>query len=320
MAQRTQIDSYASDISKTKLDIHHWESGQHWTIPNTIEAIEHWLSERGGLFRMALEPTNTYHELFVHLLCARGHEVYLVNTDRLNHYRGAVGLNAKTDVVDARLIARYLVHEGAQLRRYKPLSDGHKTLWMLLKRRAMVVKAKTQLRSSLDDVKDIPELTEPLFATFDKCLKALERRLFSLAKKFGHHNRMARLRTINGIGPLNALAISLAFERGEFKAADAFVSFLGLDVRVRNSGKSKGRGKLTKKGDSEIRRLLFNAAMAAARQGTWKTYYDSLCQRGFPSTAAYVAVARKLVRVMFALLTNDVDYQPQLHKRACPQT
>ena len=95
---------------------------------------------------------------------------------------------------------------------------------------------------------------------------------------------------------------------------------IGLDVRVRDSGKSSGRRKLTKKGDGEVRRLLFNAARAAARKGSWANYYQQLLNRGFSTTAAYVAVSRKLVKVIFALLTKNVDYQPDIHKKACAQT
>lgn len=320
MAQRTQIDSYASDVSKAKLDIHHWESGEHWTIPNTIEAIERWLSERGGMFRIALEPTNTYHELFAQLLYEHGHEVYLVNTDCLAHYRKAVSVNAKTDRVDAQLIARYLVHEGEHLRRYKPLSDGHKSLWTLLKRRAALVKAKTALTSSLKGNKDLDEFTPALFGSLNACLKNLERRLYALANKLGYAESMKRCRQVPGVGPLTALAITLAFERGKFKSVDAFVAFLGLDVRVRDSGKSKGRRKLTKKGDGEMRRILFNAARAGARTSTWGSYYQGLRDRGLASTAACVALSRKLVKVLFALLTKCTDFNPQMHNKACAQT
>ena len=56
------------------------------------------------------------------------------------------------------------------------------------------------------------------------------------------------------VGPLTALALVALYHRGEFVCADAFIAFMGMDVRVRESGQWRGRRKLTKKGDPEVRR------------------------------------------------------------------
>ena len=61
------------------------------------------------------------------------------------------------------------------------------------------------------------------------------------------------------------MALVATWHRGAFSNVDPFIAFVGLDVRVRQSGRWQGRRKLTKSGDGEIRRLLFNAAMQARR-------------------------------------------------------
>jgi len=63
------------------------------------------------------------------------------------------------------------------------------------------------------------------------------------------------------VGPLTAMAIAATYHRGQFRNDVAFIAFMGMDVRVRESGRFRGRRKLTKKGEPELRRLLFNAAM-----------------------------------------------------------
>ena len=83
-------------------------------------------------------------------------------------------------------------------------------------------------------------------------------------------------------------------------------------MRVRESGKFKGKRKLTKKGNPEIRRLLFNAARAGARTAQWKPYYDSLLERGLTTTAAAVAVARKIAKLAFALMRDQTEYQGKM--------
>ena len=127
-----------------------------------------------------------------------------------------------------------------------------------------------------------------------------------------HHHKKGR-----AVGPLTALAIVATYHRGQFRSADSFIAFMGMDVRVRDSAKFRGRRKLTKKGDSELRRLLFNAAMQGRRNSLWEPYYLRLRQRGFSTTAAFVALGRKLARVCFALLRNQTDFNPDLQPGAC---
>ena len=62
--------------------------------------------------------------------------------------------------------------------------------------------------------------------------------------------------------------------------SDAFIAFMGLDVRVRESGYFRGKRKLTKKGNPEMRRLLFNAARSGAKTKQWNAYYLAMRARG----------------------------------------
>ena len=81
-------------------------------------------------------------------------------------------------------------------------------------------------------------------------------------------------------------------------------------MRVRDSGKQRGRRKLTKKGDPEVRRLLHNAAMAASRQPAWNATYQRYRARGLKTTQALVILARKLARIAFSLMKNRAEYRP----------
>ena len=85
---------------------------------------------------------------------------------------------------------------------------------------------------------------------------------------------------------------------------------MGLDVRVRDSGKHKGKRKLTKMGDPEYRRLLHCVAIAAVRSVFYKAHYEQLQARGLAKTEGLVIVARKLARLAFALLNNQTSFDP----------
>ena len=138
----------------------------------------------------------------------------------------------------------------------------------------------------------------------------------SLARELGWQGLIANCQSMPGIGPLNALALATCYNRGDFRNSDQFVAFLGLDVRVRDSGKLRGKLKLTKRGDPEMRRLLYNAAMSFARDPRYKPLYERLRERGLSSTAAYVILARKLVRVTFTLMAKDIEFDPKSFRAA----
>ena len=115
-------------------------------------------------------------------------------------------------------------------------------------------------------------------------------------------------------------ALVASWQRGQFRNVDAFVAFLGLDVRVKQSGRWQGRCKLTKKGDGEVRRLLYNAAMQGRRSSQWARYYLRLRERGMSSTAALVALSRKLAKVSFAPLQTNSAFVPAAPETACIAT
>jgi transposase len=320
MAQQDSAIIIGIDVCKDTLDIFEHESGRADSIGNDATSIETWLDSKEGRLQLAIEPTNRYHEAVAEAAYARGHEVYLIDPYRLTHYRAGLGRRAKTDPEDAHLLARFLAREAGELRPWRPLPQGQQRFWQLLKRRATLVRAKVQLRQSLIDMGTLQDEVDSLLRHCVRMIAKVDRALLAQAKELGWSESIARCRAIPGIGPLTAMALVATWHRGAFSNVDAFVAFLGLDVRVRQSGRWQGRRKLTKKGHGEIRRLLFNAAMQARRDALWAPYYLRLRERGLSSTAAFVALSRKLAKVCFALLQNDSRFDPRAHRPACMST
>lgn len=310
MAQKVTPIIYGVDVCKRTLEVCcHGDSSSVVSVQNERKAIKAWLKQLPQNACLGVETTNTYHCEVVELAIQHGLTVYLIDGYRLSHYRDSVGVRAKTDLTDAQLIARYLAKEREELRPYQLLPAAQQRLWQLLKRRAKVVALMGQLRQSCGELKAVKSSLTAALSKLDNLVLSIEKQLLQLATEQGWREDIARLRTIYGVGPLNALAMVAAFHRGQFQNSDAFVAFLGLDVRVRDSGTYKGKRKLTKKGEAECRRLLFNAARAAARGQAMKPYYSSLIERGFSTTQATVALCRKLARICFSLLKNKSDYR-----------
>lgn len=304
------------DTSKSELVICQHD-GQMQFLPNRDADIKRWLKCLPGPACIAIEATGTYHLRLLEQAHAAGHALYVVDGLRLSRYRESVGGRAKTDLADARLLQRYLQRERDQLRRWEPPAPGYTRLQRLLHRRARLVKMRTALNQSLAEVPDLRKACRGLLIQFDTVLRRFDRALHQLAVQAGLPSDLARIRAVEGFGPLTSIALANAFRRGHFRNSDAFIAFLGMDVRVRDSGHSRGRRKLTKQGDPELRRLLHNAAMAAARKGRWKTLYDAYQARGLSKTQSLVILARKLARLAFSLLKFQSDYCPNRH---CMQT
>ena len=320
MAKQVEERTIGVDVAKGWLDICEADRGEVVRIDNTRTGIDGWLCSQAGPSRIAIEATNRYHERFIEQAHAQGHRVYVVDAFRLSRYRDAVGHRAKTDRCDAELLARYLQQEQEHLRCWEPRDPRQARLWRLLKRRATLVQTAVRLRQSLADIDALDDAARELIRNCQRLVRQVDRELQVQARQLGWQHDQQRLGAIPGLGPVTSLALVAAFHRHDFHSADAFVAFIGLDVRVRDSGRFRGRRKLTKKGDPEIRRLLYNAAMAGCKNPHWHPYYQSLRERGISGTAALMILARKMVRVCYALYEKQLSFEPEMRKLPCPAT
>jgi transposase len=296
------------DVSKDELVIYDWDTEQLSTLVNEPAEIKTFLGRLYGPVRVAIEPTSNYHLELVEQVHALGLTVYMINPRQLVHYRKAVGERNKTDPADAWLLARYLHRESASLRPFKPQCAKAQRLWALIKRRGVVVAARQKLQQSFRDIK-LP--AKALFTEMQKVIARIEQQIQTLIRELGWRADYYRCLSIPGFGPANAAALTAAFYRGSFAGSDAYVAFIGLDIRVRESGKFKGQRKLTKYGEAEIRRLLYCAAQAARSYQPFDDYLQLQLAKGLSKIAAKTILARKLARIAFTLLTNQTSFKKQ---------
>ena len=316
MAMHVEVQLVGVDVAKATLAIASSATEGVITEANDAKAIRGWLKTLSGPVCVAVEATNIYHVVLVDLLHAAGHTVYVVDGYRLKTYRESIGGRAKTDVSDARLLLRYLKNEREDLRAWSPPPKGYAVLQRLLRRRAVLVQAKTTLRQSLACLPELKTSTAALMRHLARLDGLLKKRILKTLTDLDWQGQATRCQAIEGIGPVTGAALTMIYHRGSFVSADAYIAFMGLDVRVSDSGTFKGRRKLTKRGDPELRRLLYLAAMTARRSATWHDFYERALARGLKPIQALVALARKLARIAFALLKTGSTYQPKLPETA----
>ncbi|BBP57452.1 transposase [Pseudomonas sp. St316] len=299
------------DVAKDELVIYHAESDRLETILNTKAAIKKWLKALPAPVSVAIEATNIYHQEFADLAYAQGCVIYMIGGYELSHYRKGVKVRAKTDALDARLLARYLNNEGHQLHPWTPPSPLYCRLISLFRRRAALVQARVSLKQSWANEPLLKTAFENQISAMQRLEVLLEKTIQTQLQDAGLGDQLKRCMKVEGIGLLSGARLLTALQRGDFRNANAFIAFLGLDLRIADSGKKKGRRCLSKRGDPEARRLMHNAAMSARRTAAWKGFYEALRARGLSTTEALVALARKLARVVFALLKNQSEYLPK---------
>jgi len=293
------------DAAKEQHVIHNWQTNQTTSLLNEIGDIKTWLRTFHGPVRIAIESTSNYHLTLVDEALALGYEVYLVNARQLVHYREAVNVRNKTDPLDAWLLARYLEHEVGQLRPFQPRDPRAQRLWRLVLRRATVVKSRQQLQQSFAEVHIS---IQGLLTQYKNLMARIEREILKLIRDIGWWSDYQRCLSIPGIGHGNASALVVAYHRGAFSGSDAFISYLGLDVRIRESGCFKGKRKLTKRGETELRRLLYCAAYPARHYHRFAEYFQRQLDKGLSKIAARVILSRKLARIAFTLMRNEETF------------
>ncbi|KWR78141.1 IS110 family transposase [Pseudomonas sp. PI1] len=305
----SQVTVIGIDVAKETLSLCDARTGEVFELPNEASAIKAWLKTLPSNCAIAIEATGIYHVMVASLAHARKHRIYIINGFRLSNYRKGIGGRNKDDRSDAQLLARYLSHEQAQLEPWQPPSKVYCRLQALLHRRAVLVRNVTSLRQSFSQDPMLAKALKPVLKRMAVLEQRLETQIQIALEEAGLKEQSKRCQAIEGIGPLTAAALILAFQRGHFRNSDAFIAFLGLDVRLKESGRYSGRRKLTKQGDPEIRRLLHNAAMAATRTKRWRELYQGYLARGLKTTEALTVLARKLARIAFALMQTQTTYQ-----------
>jgi transposase len=308
------------DVSQRTLDIAEVDQPRVLQLEHTECAIRKWLKTLPEGTRIGVESTGTLHRLLVRCAIEAGHVVYVLNARDLSHYARSLGRRAKTDRLDAQLIARYLANEHKHLHPYRLPTAVQSALDELIGRRHKLVVTQGALRQSLGPMAKKLKTLKKTMSALQATIEELDQQLAAL---IAQNERLApiaqRLRTVVGFGPLLSTTMAHALTRHPFAHADAFIAYVGYDPRPRDSGQKRGRRYLSKRGPAEMRRLLFTAAMSACKTKLWRPFYQRYRDRGLPTTAALVILARKLARIAFSIVKHGTQFNPDLVKRACAQ-
>lgn len=285
-------------------------------IANDRKAIVAWLKSVPRGSRLAMESTGSYHELLADLAHQAGLHVFILNARDIRKYAASVGRRGKTDRLDAEVIARFIEREHTELHAYLPPTKAQRTLTQLMRRRAKLVQTKDSVRQSLRGVPVLKAHGRQLIEHLDRLIEQLELLIQSTLQQMPQAHAAAELiETIPGYGALTSACLGQRFTRLPYATSDSVIAATGLDPRPDDSGQRHGRRRLSKCGPAEERRLMFNCARSASQTKLWRPYYEAQLAKGLSSTAATVILARKMLRVAFAVYKHGQPFDPLLISR-----
>jgi len=296
-----QLRIVGVDVAKAKLVVAGLQQPAQ-VVLNCAPAITVWLRGLPVGTVVAMEATGAHHRLLAQMAHAAGMRVLVLNARDVFFYAKALSGRGKTDRLDAALIARFAAEHNARLHAWRPATGVQQQVQDLLRRRAQVTRLRVALRQTLSDVAQLQEAGQRLCEHFEVLLQEIDRQLLAALDSDPQLQRgVALLRTITGFGPQASVLVAALLSRVRFDNADALVAYSGLDPRPQDSGTKHGKRRLSKRGPAQLRRQLYLAAFGASHSHALGAVYRALKAKGFAPTQALVILARKLLRVAWAV-------------------
>jgi transposase len=300
------------DVSKDRLDVHVHPSGEAFAVARSGEGLEELIAKLRPLLPalIALEATGGFEAVAAAALAGAGLPLVVVNPAQVRHYAQALGRRAKTDAIDAEVIARFVAATRPEPR---PLPDAQTALLSeFVTRRRQIVAMLVAERQRERRVSD-----RRLARSLARLIKALERELAALDQAIdaqvhacpAWREKEDLLASVPGVGPVTAR--TLLAEMPELGSLDrrAIASLAGLAPYTRQSGHWRGKS-LIGAGRATVRAVLFTAAMSASRcNPVLRTFYQRLLQAGKPKMVSLIALARKLLTILNAITRDNKPWQ-----------
>jgi len=299
------------DVSKQTLDVAIAPDGEVWSVPNDEKGIRDLKSRLVsiGPTLIVLEASGGFEVAVVSTLAAAGLPVVVANPRQVRDFAKALGKLAKTDSIDAKVLAEF----GQRVRpEPRPLKDSElQELSALVARRQQLVAMLTAEKNRL---KTAPKV---LHKDIEQTIRFIEKKIKNTEGKIAkniRNNPVWRenddlLKSVPGVGPVLAqTAIGQLPELGNVNSKSAS-ALAGVAPFNRDSGKFRGQRSVWG-GRSSVRKALYMGTLSAIRcNPVIKAFYEKLIAKGKPFKVAITACMRKLLVIMNAILKTRKPWQ-----------
>jgi transposase len=301
------------DISKDRLDVHVHPAGEAFVVARDGRGLEELVDRLRaiGPVLIGVEATGGFETIVAAALGGAGLPLVVLNPAQIRHFAQAVGKRAKTDPIDAEMIARFLEAVRPELR---ALPDEDQSLLAeLVGRRRQVLEMLVAERQRAKRATKAPVRKAILrhIAVLEKELPELDKEIGTLVRGSPMWREKEDLLTsFKGIGKTLARALLADLpELGRLSRRE-IASLAGIAPFTRQSGRWRGKSMIAG-GRTTVRSALFVAALVASRHNpVLKNFYARLLAAGKPKMVALIAVARKILTTLNAMIRDRSKWQP----------
>jgi transposase len=316
------------DISKQKFDICMIDSQnqkQQKTFTNDNKGFEELkaIIPTDSEVVAAIEATGCYGENLVYYLHSSNIKVFVLNPAQVKYYAKSVMLRTKTDKVDAKVICDFLKLHQNQLHLWKPKPVSLEELQSLYRCICDFKNDRVRVKCHIESCINTDSAGKQIALSYyqsqleyltTKINELTSRALDKISSFEELSNKFQLLNSIPGIGEDTALGIlSELVDVNQFANAKQLAAYAGLNPAIRESGSSvRGKGRISKVGSQQLRKLLYLPAMSALRfNPIIKAFGDRLKAKGKNGKVIVIAAMRKLLHMIYGILKSGKLFNVQ---------
>jgi transposase len=302
------------DVSKDSLDGHQLPEGRSFTVPNTAKGHAALLAQlpAPGTCRVVLEATGAYERRVVGELVAAGHFVSVVNPRQVRDFAKAHGILAKTDRIDARVIARFA--RDVKPRPVAKTSEKQGELDQLVTRRRQLVLLRTAESNRLQDglAKLVRRSVQRSIDAIAKDITRLDRAILKLVESDDDwKQRFELLKTVPGVGDVTAATLVAELpELGKLNRQE-ISALVGVAPFPDDSGNHTGK-RFVRGGRKSLRCVLYMAALVGMKHNpVLEQFSQRLKAAGKVPKVILTACVRKLLVILNTMVKTNTHWNPQ---------
>lgn len=302
------------DVSKARLDVAVHGKGKGFSVPNNPEGfaklVERFRAEQVQL--CVLEATGGLERACLNHLQSHEFAVAMVNPRQARDFARSMGQLAKSDDIDARVLARF--GQAMEPRPSAKLSEHQAELSAVMVRREQLTQMRTAENNRLHAC-----YIEALRAKITKSIEWLDKRIAEadawrdrlIAQDEKLTAKAALLQSIPGVGPATSAAVVADLPELDVMDRKQAASLVGVAPHCRDSGQTRGQ-RMIWGGRAQVRSKLYMAALVATQCNPLiRQFYQGLVARGKAKKVALVACMRKLLGIMRAMLASNTPWNPE---------
>jgi transposase len=301
------------DVSKDRLDVHVLPSGQAFAVARDGKGLNELIEQLGSVRPqlIAVEATGGFETIVAAAIAGAHLPLAVVNPAQVRHFAQAIGKRAKTDPIDAAVIARFA--EAVKPEPRDLPDEAARLLSELVGRRAQVIEmlvAERQREKRASAVRVRKSLARHI-AALEKELPEIDRDIDTMVRGSPVWREKEDL-LISFPGVANTIARSVLADLPELGGLTRreIASLVGVAPFTRQSGRWQGKSMIAG-GRPLARSAIFMAALSASRcNPVLREFYKRLLARGKPKMVALIAVARKVLTILNAMIRDKKQWQP----------